>query len=42
MIPQKYTAYVFSFFMSLLMSCVMSLVISVFNIGLVEQNSDVT
>ncbi len=36
MIPQKYAAYVFSFFMSLLMSCIMSFVICVFNIGLVD------
>lgn len=37
MIPKKYTNIVFSFFMSLLMSCIMSLVISVFNVGLVEE-----
>lgn len=36
MIPVKYASYVFSFFMSLLMSGIMSLVISVFNVGLVE------
>ncbi len=36
MIPQKYTQYVFSFFMALLMSCLMSLVISIYNIGLVD------
>ncbi len=36
MIPQKYAAYVFSFFMSLLMSCIMSFVICVFNVGLVD------
>ncbi|ARN74012.1 DUF2798 domain-containing protein [Oceanicoccus sagamiensis] len=36
MIPKKYTHQVFSFFMALLMSCLMSLVITVFNLGLVE------
>lgn len=36
MVPVKYASYVFSFFMSLLMSGIMSFVISVFNIGLVE------
>ncbi|MDF2178795.1 DUF2798 domain-containing protein [Aliiglaciecola sp. CAU 1673] len=36
MIPQKYTQYVFSFFMALIMSCIMSFVITLFNMGLVE------
>lgn len=36
MIPSKYHRVVFSFFMALLMSCIMSLVISVFNVGLVS------
>lgn len=36
MIPQKYSPYVFSFYMSLLMSCIMSFVITLFNVGLVE------
>lgn len=36
MIPVKYTPYVFSFFMALLMSCLMSLVISIYNVGLVD------
>jgi hypothetical protein len=36
LIPKKYTTYVFSFFMALLMSCTMSLVISIFNVGLIE------
>jgi hypothetical protein len=36
MISKKYTTYVFSFFMALLMSCTMSLVISIFNVGLIE------
>jgi len=36
MIPAKYTHYVFSFFMALLMSCIMSFVITVFNVGLVD------
>ena len=36
MIPRKHHKVVFSFFMSLLMSCIMSFVISVFNVGLVE------
>jgi len=35
-ISKKYTSYVFSFFMALLMSCLMSLVISIFNVGLVD------
>jgi hypothetical protein len=34
-IPNKYQHIVFAFFMALLMSCLMSLVISVFNVGLV-------
>lgn len=36
MISRKYQRVVFSFFMALLMSCIMSLVISVFNVGLVS------
>ncbi|WP_286266948.1 DUF2798 domain-containing protein [Thalassotalea atypica] len=36
MIPQKYTKLVFSFFMALMMSCIMSLVVTTFNIGLVD------
>jgi hypothetical protein len=36
MIPAKYTHYVFSFFMALLMSCIMSFVITVFNVGLID------
>lgn len=36
MIPQRYSAYAFSFFMSLLMSGIMSLVISLFNVGWVD------
>lgn len=36
MIDRKYHRLVFAFFMSLLMSGIMSLVISVFNVGLVE------
>ena len=36
MIPHKYTPYVFSFFMALLMSCIMSLVITLFNVGIVQ------
>lgn len=36
MISKKYTAQVFSFFMALLMSCIMSFVISIFNVGLVS------
>ncbi len=36
MIPQKFSPYVFSFYMSLLMSCIMSFVITLFNVGLVE------
>jgi hypothetical protein len=36
LIPKKHTAYVFSFFMALLMSCTMSLVICIFNVGLIE------
>ena len=36
LIPKKHTAYVFSFFMALLMSCTMSLVVSIFNVGLIE------
>ena len=34
MIPQKYQRFVFSFFMALLMSCLMSLVITLFNVGI--------
>lgn len=36
MIAKKYTPFVFSFFMALLMSGIMSLVISLFNLGLVD------
>lgn len=36
MISRQYHRYVFSFFMALLMSCIMSLVISIFNVGLVN------
>ncbi|THB69953.1 MAG: DUF2798 domain-containing protein [Gammaproteobacteria bacterium] len=35
MISRKYHKLVFSFFMALLMSCIMSFVISLFNVGLV-------
>lgn len=36
MINRKYHKLVFAFFMALLMSCIMSLVISIFNLGLVD------
>lgn len=36
MIHAKYENIVFAFFMAALMSCLMSLVISIFNLGLVE------
>jgi len=36
MIDKRFQHLVFAFFMSLLMSCLMSLVISIFNIGLVD------
>ena len=36
MIDIKYQQYVLAFFMALLMSCFMSLVVSVFNVGLVS------
>lgn len=36
MISRKHHKTVFSFFMALLMSCIMSLVISIFNVGLAE------
>lgn len=36
MIDKKYQHIVFAFFMALLMSCLMSLVISLFNVGLVN------
>lgn len=36
MIPAKYGHYVFAFFMALLMSCIMSLVITIFNVGFVD------
>jgi hypothetical protein len=36
MIPKKHTAYVFSFFMALLMSSIMSSIISIFNVGLID------
>jgi uncharacterized membrane protein YjjB (DUF3815 family) len=35
-IDRKYQHIVFAFFMALLMSCIMSFVISVFNVGLVN------
>lgn len=35
MISRKHHKLVFSFFMALLMSCIMSLVISIFNVGIV-------
>lgn len=37
MIPKKYSNYVFSFFMSLLMSSIMSLIISIFNVGMIDE-----
>jgi hypothetical protein len=36
LIPKKYTPYVFSFFMALLMSCIMSGVICIHNLGFVD------
>lgn len=36
MIDRKYQHIVFGFFMALLMSCFMSLIISIFNVGLVD------
>lgn len=36
MINRKYQRIVFAFFMALLMSCIMSFVITVFNIGFVK------
>lgn len=36
MLSPKYHRYAFSFFMALLMSCIMSLVISLFNVGFVD------
>lgn len=36
MIPRKHQKLVFSFFMALLMSAIMSFVITVFNVGLVD------
>ncbi len=36
MIDRKYQHIVFGFFMALLMSCFMSLVISIFNVGFVD------
>ena len=36
LIPKKYMSYLISFFMALLMSCTMSLVIIIFNVGLIE------
>jgi hypothetical protein len=35
-IDKKYQSLVFAFFMALLMSCIMSFVVSVFNVGLVN------
>jgi hypothetical protein len=34
--PKIYMSYLFSLFMALLMSCTMSLVIIIFNVGLIE------
>ena len=36
MISAKYQKLVFSFFMALLMSCIMSFVITLFNVGFIE------
>lgn len=36
MIDKKYQSLVFAFFMALLMSCIMSFVVSVFNVGMVS------
>ncbi|MBL4671268.1 MAG: DUF2798 domain-containing protein [Arenicella sp.] len=36
MIDKKYQNIVFAFFMALLMSCLMSLIISLFNLGLID------
>lgn len=36
MISQKYQRTVFAFFMALMMSCIMSFVITIFNIGFAE------
>jgi hypothetical protein len=36
LIPKKYPTYVFSFCMALSVSCTMSLVISILNVGLIE------
>ena len=36
LIPKKYMSFLISFFMALLMSCTMSLVIIIFNVGLIE------
>ena len=36
MINKKFQPYVFAFFMALLMSCLMSFVITLFNIGFVD------
>lgn len=37
LLPPKWSTHVFSFFMSLLMSCIMSLAISLLNVGFVDQ-----
>lgn len=37
MISPRYSHYLFSFLMAFFMSCIMSLVITLFNVGLVEQ-----
>jgi len=36
MIPRKFQSIVFAFFMGLLMSCLMSFVVTTFNVGMVE------
>jgi len=36
MIPRKFQPIVFAFFMGLLMSCLMSFVVTTFNVGLVD------
>ncbi|WP_159819431.1 DUF2798 domain-containing protein [Colwellia sp. 20A7] len=41
MISRKHHKIVFSFFMALLMSCIMSFVISVFNVGMVSNIIDI-
>ncbi len=41
MISKKYYRFVYSFFMSLMMSCFMSFVITLFNVGWVEHFFDI-